>query len=182
MILAHAGNRLDAPGRVPHRFPEAHVPSVRHRLERLLKELAPASVVTAAASGADLILLDAAQKMSIATHVVLPSPPADFRASSVADQGALWARRFDHVMQVATTITVDDTRHTEEPYLAGNASILAKAAAIASENDDVVTALVVRPAPNGSAPSVTDDFALRATRLGYALISVDPSTTDHERR
>ena len=177
MILAHAGNRIDAPGRVPHRFPESHVPSVQHRLEMVLKKLAPGSVVTAAASGSDLLLLAAAQQMSIDTHVVLPSPPADFRASSVADQGATWAHRFDHVMLAATSVTVDDTRHAKDPYVAGNASILARAAALANESDEVVTALVVRPEPNGSSPSVTDDFALRATKLGYALISVDPSTT-----
>lgn len=150
---------------------------MRHRLEILLKELAPNGVVTAAASGSDLILLDAAQQMSIATHIVLPLAPADFRASSVADQGSRWARRYDHIMQSATSVTIDDTSEAEDPYVAGNASILARAAALAAAHDDVVTALVVRPDPNGSAPSVTDDFALRATRLGYSLLSIDPSTT-----
>ena len=52
MILVHAGNRVDGPGRAgPPRFPEAQAEFVGWRLSRLLDVLRPRGVVSAAAAG-----------------------------------------------------------------------------------------------------------------------------------
>jgi hypothetical protein len=89
MILVHAGNRVDGPERTgPPRFPESQVAFVQKRLARLLDALRPRIVVSAAAAGADLLLLE----LALATEggavlIVLPFAATAFRVASVADGG-----------------------------------------------------------------------------------------------
>jgi hypothetical protein len=85
----YAGNRVDAADRGgPSRFPESQVPFVRERLARLVEALRPRVVVSAAAAGADLLLLEEALAVKgLAVHVVLPFAAPRFRETSVADRG-----------------------------------------------------------------------------------------------
>ena len=95
MLVVHAGNRVDAEGgRTPARFPPEQVPVVRARLGRLLKHMRPLVVVSAAAAGSDLLVLEEALGLGIAVHVVLPAPRDDFRERSVADRGPVWLSAF----------------------------------------------------------------------------------------
>ncbi len=64
---------------------------VKTRLVTFLRELRPRLVATAAAAGADVLVLEAALETGTAVSVVLPFPRALFRGSSVADRGeACW--------------------------------------------------------------------------------------------
>ena len=91
MLLVHAGNRLDLANRRGARFPSSQVPTVRTRVRQVLDTLRPSGVVSAAASGADLIVLEEAIIRSIAIHVVLPISREEFVNKSVADTGPDWS-------------------------------------------------------------------------------------------
>jgi hypothetical protein len=101
MIVVHAGNRVDGPDRSPSRFPESQVAFVEKRLAGLLDALRPRVVVSAAAAGADLLLLEQALAIErVAVHVVLPFAAPRFREASVADRGGVWTERYDRVLSL----------------------------------------------------------------------------------
>ena len=97
MIVVHAGNRPDQPGRETPRFPASQVAAVEHRVAALLDALRPEAVVSAPAAGADLIVLAAAQRRGIPVHIVLGIDLDAFIEQSVADAGETWVTRFRSV-------------------------------------------------------------------------------------
>jgi hypothetical protein len=175
MIVVFAGNRPDETGRTPPRFPAGNVDWVGHRLERLLVALRPTAVVGAAAAGADLLLLGAAARHQIPSHVVLPFEPETFCKTSVADRGAGWAQRFERLLAelpAERLLVGDGDPDDDDVYLRANAHILDAAGRLAG--DEVVLAVVVRSKVNDAAGTVTDDFVARAEARGMLVIELDP--------
>src|SRR5689334_24898766 len=82
-IVALAGRLIDVPGSAEARFPAANVPRVQRDLHTLLAKLNPAAIVCSAACGADLIALEAAARLGVAPHVVLPFGVERFLRTSV---------------------------------------------------------------------------------------------------
>jgi hypothetical protein len=176
MILVHAGNRTDAADRdIAPRFPESHVPDVELRIGRLLESLRPTCVVTAAAAGADLIVLREACRREMHVHVVLPLEEAEFIERSIADRGEHWLEMYQSLRtQIRDEdFLVTDLSDNDDWYLEGNDLILDAAQAIRPA--ELVAALVVRPSNGDDPPSATDDFAQRAQDRGFPLIGIDPS-------
>src|SRR5262249_4839529 len=62
-VVAFAGHMIDAPGRLPPRFPAALEPAVRTALRAHLDHLRDPVVYTSAACGGDLIFIEAALDM-----------------------------------------------------------------------------------------------------------------------
>lgn len=177
MLLVYAGNRVDAPDRAEPRFPADAVAPVEQRLRRLLAELGPTGVVGAAASGADLLVLDTARELGIPMWITLPLPPEQFLAASVADQGQEWVDRYRRVTDAARAVDVTDLSDHDDWYLRGNDAILDQAEAVAAELDEHekpgTLALVIRPADHDGS-SATDDFARKAKARGMPVIDLDP--------
>jgi hypothetical protein len=172
MMLVHAGNRVDQPGRTPPRFPAEREQYVRERLDALLGLLAPDGIVTSAAAGADLLLIEAATDRSIPLHLVLPFEPRRFRATSVADQGPRWTRSFDAVLDRSLhSLQVLDLDTDEEGMRSGNGALIQRALSLAPGN---VLAVAVRPHCGEDPPSVTDDFVRRAEEDRLFVLEVDP--------
>ena len=131
MLLVHAGNRVDAESsKAPARFPAEHVPVMRNRLGRLLEHAEPKVVVSAAAAGSDLLLLQEALRLSLAVHVVLPFARDVFRERSVADRGSEWVEAYDRVLDTVTrrgdscAVVELDLPDTTEGYRQGNQALL----------------------------------------------------------
>lgn len=177
MLVVHAGNRPDAPDRPQPRFPAENEAAVRTQVERVLRALAPTAVVSAPAAGADLIVLDVAQSLGIAVHVLVPIPTAEFVRRSVADAGERWARRFDAVLAGARrpgSSVVELGAVPGEGWLReANVALLSLAGERAAPEEAVV-ALTVRPSTPDGEPSVTDDFAARAAAAGWLVLTLDP--------
>jgi tetratricopeptide (TPR) repeat protein len=187
MILVHAGNRVDSPDHSgPPRFQEVQVAFVQRRLARFVDALRPRVVVSAAAAGADLLLLESALATpGVAVHVVLPFAASWFRETSVADRGALWTERYDRVLSIVRERTgCDLIEFGEAPddagYRAGNRHLIDHAAGIA--DSDGVLALAVRPPSGHGAPSMTDDFVEAARLREITVIDVDPGILEREMR
>ena len=177
MLIVHAGNRIDAPGRELPRFPPAQVGPVALRVGRLFDVMKPAGVVSAPAAGADLIVLDEARKRSIPLHVFLPIDVDEFVRESVADQEESWMALFDVVTDHAradpdsSIYRVNGGAHTDW-YLEAHQGLLAHASELAA--GELVVALTVRP-PAGEIPhSATDEFADAAGKAGLIVLTVDP--------
>ena len=180
MILVHAGNRVDSPDRPgPPRFPEGQVAFLQWRLARFVDVLRPRIVVSAAAAGADLLLLEnALATPGVDIHIVLPFAASRFRETSVADRGASWTERYDRVLSVVRERAgCELIEFGEAPddagYRAGNQHLIDHAVGIA--DSDGVLALAVRPPPGHAAPSMTDDFVAAARLRGVTRIDIDPS-------
>jgi hypothetical protein len=176
MILVHAGNRTDAADRdTAPRFPESNVPDVEHRVGRLLESLKPTWVVTAAAAGADLILLREALRRGVSVQVVLPLLEPEFIELGVADRDAHWLEMYRSLRtQIPDeNIHITDLSDDEDWYLNGTGLILDAAQAIRPAQ--LVVALAIRPAKSEDPPSATDDFAQRAQDRGLPVIGIDPS-------
>jgi hypothetical protein len=186
MILVHAGNRVDGADRDPPRFPEAQVEFVERRLGRLLDALRPRVVVSAAAAGADLLLLEQALAINddIAVHVVLPFAADVFRDTSVADRGAAWTDRFDRVLAMADGdrcqvfehgLTLDD-----EGYREGNRLLIRHAQRQVADGQGVLALAVAPPASGGGERSITDDFMAVARSNGITVIDIDPRVREED--
>ena len=179
MLIVHAGNRVDAErSDSPARFPAEHVPVMRNRLGRLLEHAEPKVVVSAAAAGSDLSILQEALRLSLAVHVVLPFARDVFRERSVADRGSEWVEAYDRVLDTVTrrgdscTLVELDLPDTTEGYRQGNQALLDHVCGLTDAGEPL--AVAVRPAAGGGASSVTDDFVERAQAQGFAWIDLDP--------
>jgi hypothetical protein len=177
VLLVHAGNRIDLADRPTARFAHSEVPMVADRVAHLLATLQPTAVVSAAAAGADLIVLEEAIRAGIGAHVVLPIGRREFVEQSVADAGPEWVLRFDAVMDhVAADPRCSVVQGDAEPdtawFVDGHDQLLRRAEELAA--GAVIVALTVRP-PEGETPaSVSDAFAARAERSGLLTLCIDP--------
>jgi hypothetical protein len=99
-VVALAGRRIDAVDTHPSRFPLEAIPT--RRLAKLLaRECAAVALVCSAASGADLLALEEAERLGLRRHIVLPFPPDRFRQTSVIDRPGDWGRVFDRLVSAS---------------------------------------------------------------------------------
>jgi hypothetical protein len=177
VLLVHTGNRIDLADRPTARFASSEVPMVTDRVAHLLATLQPTAVVSAAAAGADIIVLEEAIRLGISAHVVLPIGRHDFVEQSVADAGSEWVRRFDAVMEhVAAADGCSAVQGDAEPdtawYVDGHDQLLRRAEQLAA--GAAIVALTIRPPEGETPPSVSDAFAARAERSGLLTLCIDP--------
>ena len=178
MLLAHAGNRIDAEDRSEARFPATQVGVVTAIIARALADLRPSGVVSAAANGADLIILAEAQRLGIATHVVLPMPADDFLEASVASSDTAWVEQYREVLDTAkrspgSTVDILDLADDPKWYLKANVVILERARALALRDESII-AMTVRPTEGETPPSAVDEFARLASQAGLTVLTLDP--------
>ena len=152
---------------------------MRARVAKLLDALRPSDVVSAAAAGADLIVLEEAIHRGIGTHVVLPIARDEFVSRTVIDAGSEWVTLFNSVDAVSRargcSVTQGDAAPGHEWYLAAHDQLLRRAKEVADGGS--IVALTIRPPEGEVPPSVTDNFASRAEQLGLLVLSIDPRPT-----
>ena len=104
-ILVCAGRRIDAPDASPPRFPLGQIDQVSRQVEAVLREQRVTLVVSSAACGADVIVLELARRLGICFRIVLPSAPEQFRTSSVVDRPSSanwdWGVLYDQLVESA---------------------------------------------------------------------------------
>ena len=106
-IVVFAGHRLDDPQRRSRRGPRLPLEvlgSLRLELDRLLASLDARISYSSAASGADIVFLEAMQEGNLETHILLSSPEESFRRTNidnVAAHGGGWTERFNAVLAKA---------------------------------------------------------------------------------
>jgi len=124
-VVAFAGHLIDAPNRVPPRFPPSLAPAVRAELDARIAALRAPVVFSSAACGADLLFIDAALARGAEVNVVLPFAREDFVRTSVAIAGEAWVSRFDDALQrAARVIMATDEQHLGDDVLYAHAAQL----------------------------------------------------------
>jgi hypothetical protein len=99
-VAAVAGRRVGAPDQ-PERFPVREMERVAEGTRRAFTERGVVAIVASAASGADIVALEAALLLHLPTRIVLPCAKERFRKTSVEDRGQEWSRRYDRVVAEA---------------------------------------------------------------------------------
>ena len=105
-VLVFAGNMIDRADRPVPRFPAQLEPAVREALRTRIAALQPLAAYGSAACGADLLCLELVRELGGETHIVLPFPPAQFRATSVDFAGGAWGERFEQALAAADSVTI----------------------------------------------------------------------------
>ena len=77
------------------------VETVATKIRQVLMNQKPVAIVSAAACGADLLLLDVAGEMHVPRYVLLPSEPEEFRVSSVADRPGNWDELYSKALRTS---------------------------------------------------------------------------------
>lgn len=178
MIAALAGRRIDAPDAPTPRFPAARIDAVQRAIRARLEHDGVRVLVCAAACGADLLALSAAEELQIARHIVLPYAIERFRAGSVTDRPSTypWGESYDRFIAQAqaegalTLLGLDP----DDPavYEKTNFGILEEALMIAAQRHDSAEALVVWDARLRREGDITEHFAHAAQARGMPVAAV----------
>jgi hypothetical protein len=190
VIVVHAGHRIDKSGQDADRFPAERIGSVYRRGYLYLQEHRPTAVVSAAANGADLLVLRAAEDLFIPFHVVLPIPLDEFRRRAVDDRGPDWSEAFDRAIdRAAAVVWTDELASFDDWYRRGNDFILDTANELALNGDRFgpdanratgetragpIRALAVLAGTSSARSSTTADFVQKARRRGWPVSVIDP--------
>lgn len=173
MVIALAGRRVDAPDASEPRLPEANVDRVRQRIHDFLRAKGASVLVCAAACGADMLGLEAAEELGIRRRIVLPCARAVFRRTSVADRAGNWGERYDKIIsevdQLGDLLELNHCTEDDRAYTAANREVLEEAVRVAREKGDKATAVLVWDGRVKKSRDYTQLFAADARLLGLAV-------------
>jgi class 3 adenylate cyclase/tetratricopeptide (TPR) repeat protein len=116
-LVVFSGHMLDAPDRRTPRFPLSKEAEVKELLEKQLAAMNAGIGFASAASGSDILFLEAMIARGGTIHLVLPWPAEEFVKTSVASAGDAWVERFHKVIDRAASIRV-----LGELYMPGSAT------------------------------------------------------------
>jgi predicted acylesterase/phospholipase RssA len=171
--LAVAGRRTDGPEETEARFPRAQADIVKAGVKRILTTHEIGVVVASAGCGADILALEAAIELKRDIRIVLPNDRAQFRVSSVVDDGGDWAARYDALFTYERhhVIVIDPTANPDDAvYARANRGIVDAAREFALKANVRPRALAIweaQPAPTADA---TKEFIDQAQVAGLNLM------------
>jgi class 3 adenylate cyclase/tetratricopeptide (TPR) repeat protein len=117
-LVVFSGHMIDAPDRRNPRFPMAKEGEVKELLEKQLAAMNAGIGFASAASGSDILFLEAMLARGGTIHLVLPWPAEEFEKTSVAiAREGDWVERFHKVLARAASIRV-----LGELYMPGSAT------------------------------------------------------------
>ena len=132
-VVALAGRRIDAIGDDCRAFPPDAVERVSAEIAAYLRRIAPTTIVSAAACGADLVALRAAGLLGIRRMVILPYDRDLFRKTSVQDRPGDWDdydRIIGEVMNEAGVVELGFKEPSPDAFRAVNRVIFDRASAL----------------------------------------------------
>jgi hypothetical protein len=174
-VLALAGRRIDPAGANEPRFPPENEAMVAVRIRNVMVSAASQAVVCSAACGADILALEAAAQLGLGRRVVLPFSRQQFRATSVADRGEEWGRRFDAILQQMPSEDILELNlqgGNTEAYATTNSKIIDEAAGWASMTGRRTLAMLVWNGFSRGGTDLTDGFRRLAVERKLEVIPV----------
>jgi class 3 adenylate cyclase/tetratricopeptide (TPR) repeat protein len=106
-LVVFSGHMIDAPDRRTPRFPAEKEGEVKALLEKQLAAMNAGIGFSSAASGSDILFLEAMIARGGTIHLVLPWPAEEFVKTSVAVGGnEAWVDRFERVLSRAASIRI----------------------------------------------------------------------------
>ncbi len=113
VVVVFSGQPLDPPGQSQAIFPAHLEDTVKREIRRRLDELDAEIGYCSAASGSDLLFVEAMLERGGEVHLYLPCSVDDFVAARVAYAGKQWEQRFHTALKLAATVNFA----TGESYL-----------------------------------------------------------------
>jgi class 3 adenylate cyclase len=104
-VIIFSGHMVDAPGRKVPRFPGQYVDAVAEQIRLTLESVDAQIGISSAASGSDLLFIEAMLAREADIQVVLPWRKEEFKQTSVLAGGQDWEPRFDRALEDATSVT-----------------------------------------------------------------------------
>jgi hypothetical protein len=173
MIAASAGRRIDEPNAETSRFPLENVVLTRARIFDFLKKEAPEALICSAACGADLLALEAAGKLGIERHVILPFERERFRTTSVTDRPGVWGKLFDgicdEVEEEGNLTVLQGFEDEKEAYSAATMEILNKAESLAASGENKKLAVIIWEGNVKNEDDETAAFAAKAFARNFVV-------------
>lgn len=170
-VLIAAGRRVDAADATVPRFPASEVAEVRRKIQELFSQEKPLAVVCSAACGADLIVLDVADSVGVERYVLLPSPPAEFRKTSVIDRPGDWGDVYDRVLKTSR-VKILKVPEGQQGYLETNLRLLDQGQGLARKHSVSAEALVVWNKKTRGPDDVTGHFLAQAKLRRIPVIEI----------
>lgn len=179
MIVVFTGRRPSGADGV---FPDAAVPWIEERLERLFAGLRPRLAVGSAAAGADLLTAGVALRSGSRVELVVTEDPEEFVAASVADKGPQWERRYRTLTAKtgADLLPVAGAKADDEGFRAVNRAILdhardrlGDAGQDAGDPEELVVVAVTHGRRAGE--DHTEALVESAAALGHLVLRLDPT-------
>lgn len=166
-IVALAGRRIDAPYAKEVHFPLVEVEHVAKKLLYRFKQEQVTRIVCSAACGADILALEAAERLAIPATIVLPFVPRIFRTISVTDRPGSWGERFDRLVAAARKrddlVELNLEKSDDNAFTAANDRILQIAGAFPYKK----LAFVIWEGRSRGHGDATKDFLNKAMVLNF---------------
>jgi tetratricopeptide (TPR) repeat protein len=180
-VIVFSGHMLDRPGRPVQRFPTTLEHAVSRELDLRLAEVPVKIGYSGAASGADILFLEAMLRQNAPVHVVLPCPPDAFVQASVPQ--ATWRRRFHRVLDRATSVTIADDGPCAPDTLAYASRLMNGLALLRAQRLDLhVVPMALWSSGSPLRPGGTTEFVRYWRSRGLPPIVIDPTTLAAVRR
>ena len=184
-VVVCSGHLVDHPERTRPRFPPELEHAVSHALREKVRRLGPAAGYASAACGADILFLEAMLAEGREFHVVLPFPPAEFRATSVEiTPGGDWGARFDRLLAAAASVTTasdDYAAGSESTFVYANLVLTGMAALHARRLETECLGLAVWDGTEGESGG-TGALVRHWESLGVSLERIDPASLSEVER
>lgn len=174
-VLAVSGRRIDPATADEPRFPAGNEALVALRIRDMMLSTTTKVVVCSGACGVDILALEAAGELGLSRRLVLPFPRQKFRATSVADRGEDWGRRFDAILQEMPgehVVELTLPQSNDQAYAAANSKILDQTEGLASVAGRRALAMVVWNGLSRGPTDWTDQFRKLAVDRKLEVIPV----------
>jgi class 3 adenylate cyclase len=176
-VALFAGHRIDEPARARDRFPPSAAPAVKAAIEQQVMTLNARVGYSSAASGADILFLEAIDAVGGQTHIVLPCDQEQFVKESVASSGGDWVARFDGVIAKAEEVIVASNQRLTFGSIAydyANQLLHGLATVRADQMETRLVRIAVWDGRPGYGPGGTADIVERWQRAGHPVSIINP--------
>ena len=176
-VAVFTGHRADSPDRMSPRLPFDATPGVGEAIRKHLVEQNVRAGYSSAASGSDILFLEALQEIGGRTHIVLPSAEEQFLQESVRPSLGDWESRFRKVMARADEVIVASNQRLvfgSVGYVYANELLHGLASAYADRLDAPLVRMAVWDGRPGDGPGGTADLVERWRAAGHDVITIAP--------
>jgi len=175
-VVAFSGHMVDAPARSSPRFPEKYEEAVGSEIAKQLESLDARIGYSSAASGSDMLFLEAMLHRGGEIHIILPCEKDSFIESSVANAGGDWVKRFEKLLIAAASVGYLSThKFSNNPAIFSHASeVFTGMAKLKSRVlDTELATLAVWDGKQGDGLGGTDEIVGKWENLGFKFTHID---------
>jgi len=176
-VAVFTGHRVDGPQRKVARFPGELADDVKKAIRNHLLAANIRVGYSSAASGSDILFIEAIQAVGGHTRIVLPCSREQFLQESVVDSGGDWPRRFQKALKQADDVIIASSERLKFGsigYDYANKLVHGLAVMQASEFHTELVRLAVWDGQPGDGPGGTADTVRRWQEAGHAVNLINP--------